>query len=82
MPPRAAPFGTCARARIGRPYGQSWVAATETHAATGVAAGRRLAIDLRERQPSMAPVMLFGAVVVLVLVLSAAHAVWGAFRPT
>ncbi len=66
---------------MGRPWGQSWVAAPETHAATGVAAGHRIAIGLRERQPSMAPVVLFGAVVVLVFVLSAAHAVWGAFRP-
>ena len=30
----------------------------------------------------MAPVILFGSVVVLVLVLSAVHAVWGALRPT
>lgn len=82
MPPRADPFGTSARPRIGRSWGQSWVAATETHAATGVAAGRRFAIDLRERQLSMAPVMVFGLVVALVLVLSAVHAVWSAFRPT
>jgi hypothetical protein len=55
---------------------------TETHAATDIAAGHRLAIDLRERQPLMAPVILFGSVIALVLVLSAVHAVWGAFRPT
>jgi len=30
----------------------------------------------------MAPVILFGSIIGLVLVLSAAHAVWGAFRPT
>ena len=53
-----------------------------THAATDVAAGHRIAIDLRERQPSMAPVILFGSIIGLVLVLSAVHAVWGAFRPT
>ncbi len=55
---------------------------TETHAATDIAAGHRLAIDLRERQPLMAPVILFGSAIALVLVLSAVHAVWGAFRPT
>ncbi len=56
------------------------MAASETHAATGVAAGHRIAIDLRERQPLMAPVILFGFVIGLVLVLSAVHAVWGAIR--
>lgn len=30
----------------------------------------------------MAPVVLFGSVVVVVFLLSAAHAVWSAFRPT
>jgi len=67
---------------MGRRWRQSWVAAPETHAATGVAAGHRIAIDLRERQLLMAPGILFGFVIGLVLVLSAAHAVWGAFRPS
>jgi len=39
--------------------------------------GSPFAIDLRERQPTMAPVVVFGSVVVLVLALSAVHAIWG-----